>query len=92
MTSSFSANRASLLTLKVFTRCGFKPLACQMRRTVVSLSPVAAAIVRVLQWVALNGFSCVVLRITSAVRVSLTVRGLPGRDASFSRALIPPSR
>src|ERR1700722_15275674 len=83
MTSRFAANRTSLLILKVFTRCGFKPLACQIRRTVVSLSPVAAAMVRVLQCVALKGFSCVVLRITSAVRVSLIARGLLWCDPQF---------
>jgi hypothetical protein len=52
----------------------------------------AAAIVRVLQCVALKGFSCMVWRITSAVRASVMVRGLPGRDASFSSGSIPPSR
>src|SRR5262249_18953492 len=49
MASSFSANCGSLLTLKVLARCGFSPWVCQMRRTVDSLTPAAAAMVRVLQ-------------------------------------------
>jgi YD repeat-containing protein len=36
--------------------------ACQIRRTLASLTPAAAAIKRVLQWVALAGFSWVVMR------------------------------
>jgi hypothetical protein len=45
----FSANAGSLLILKVSTRCGFNPWARQMRRTLASLIPTAAAMVRVLQ-------------------------------------------
>ena len=56
MSSSFSVNWGSRLSLKVRTRCGFSPCACQMRRTLASLIPAAAAMVRVDQWVALTGF------------------------------------
>ena len=55
MSSSFSAKAGSLLILKVSTRCGFNPWARQMRRTLASLMPTAAAMVRVLQCVALLG-------------------------------------
>lgn len=62
-------------------RCGFSPCACHTRRTLASLIPKARAIVRVLQCVALEGFSCVVLRTTSSGSI---VCILPGREASFS--------
>jgi len=55
-----------------------------MRRTLASLIPTAAAMVRVDQWVALAGFSWVVLRMTSRF-VAAEMRGVrPGRGASFS--------
>src|SRR6516164_2184729 len=56
-----------------------------MRRTVASLIPISAAIVRVLQWVALAGLSCVVRRITSSLSLAEIVGLRPGRGASFSR-------
>ena len=56
MSSSFAVNSGSRLSLKVLTRCGFSPWARQMRRTLASLMPAAAAMVRVLQCVALAGF------------------------------------
>jgi hypothetical protein len=63
-----------------------------MRRTLASLMPVARAMVRVLQCVALGGFSCKVISTTFFTRPSLMMRVLPGRGASFSRAAMPPSR
>ena len=45
----FLDKAGSLLSLKVAVRCGFKPCACQIRRTLASLIPMAAAIERVLQ-------------------------------------------
>src|SRR6266853_181123 len=92
MASSFSANWGSLLTLKVRDKWGFRPFLCQIRRTLFSLRPVAAAIVRVLQWVALRGFSRVVFRITAWILADVIVGGLPGRGASLSSVAKPPSR
>src|ERR1039458_1809252 len=89
MASSFSANSGSLLTLKVRDRCGFKPCLCQMRRTLFSLRPAASAIVRVLQWVALKGLSCVVLQTTSCTLAGVMVGARPGRGASFSKPAKP---
>ena len=40
--------------------CGFRPLACQCRMTVLALTPSWAAILRVLQCVAASGLLCVV--------------------------------
>jgi len=47
---------------------------------------------RVLQCVALLGFSCVVFRITSWILADVMVGVLPGRGASLSSAARPPSR
>ena len=60
MSSSFSTNLGSRETLKPRTRCGFRPLACQCRITVLALTPNSAAILRVLQCVAAAGLVCVV--------------------------------
>ena len=88
MSSSFSAKCLSLLLLKLSTRWGFSPWACQMRRTVASLMPISAAMVRVLQWVALDGLDCVVLRTTSALSRTAMAGLRPLRGAS----LVRPSR
>ena len=90
--SSFSANWGSLLILNVRVRCGLRPCLRQIRRTLFSLRPVAAAIMRVLQWVAFEGLSCVVFRITSWIFAGVIVGVLPGRGASFSSAAKPPSK
>jgi len=63
-----------------------------MRRTLFSLRPVTLAMLRVLQCVAVTGFSCVVLRTTSAILAGVIVGVLPGRGASFSSACRPPSK
>src|ERR1039458_8410840 len=99
MASSFCANSGSLLTLNVRDRCGFKPCLCQMRRTLFSLRPAASAIVRVLQWVALKGLSCVVFQTTSCtlagVMVGCTARPrcifLQAGQAHFQEPLPPAS-
>jgi hypothetical protein len=44
MSSTFSENWGSLLTLKVRTRCGLSPLAFQIFHTANVLRPVALAI------------------------------------------------
>src|ERR1035441_7393835 len=81
MSSSFSANAGSLLILKVSTRCGFNPWARQMRRTLASLMPTAAAMVRVLQCVALAGCWRVV-RVTTRLVKRVPMVGLrPGHGA-----------
>ncbi len=65
MSPSFSSNRLSLESLKVLIRCGFKPLAAQMRPTVEGLTPTSLASDLRLQCVAPAGL---------AVSVSLTIR------------------
>src|SRR5260370_34756593 len=92
MASSFSANWGSLLSLKVRDKWGFRPFLCQIRRTLFSLRPVATAIVRVLQWVALRGFSRVVFRITAWILAGGIVVGLSRRWASLSHGAQPTSR
>src|SRR5712671_6693857 len=88
MSSSFSAKAGSLLILKLSTRCGFRPWWRQMRRTLASLIPAAAAMVRVLQWVALGGFWRVVMLTTRRMKLAPILGVRPGRGASFS----PPPR
>src|SRR5262249_11684553 len=63
-----------------------------MRRTVASLTPISAAIVRVLQWVALAGLDCVVLRINSSLSLAEMAGFPPGRGGSFCRAARTDSR
>src|SRR5437763_14812777 len=89
MVASFSANFLSLLTLKVSTRCGFSPLACQIRRTVASLTPISAAMVRVLQWVAFAGDDALVLRINSRFTAVAMSGFRPGREVAFSKPANP---
>jgi hypothetical protein len=64
MASSLLANSGSLLTLKLSTRCGLRPLARQMRPTVESDLPISRAIVLRDQCVALAGLLRVVFSIT----------------------------
>src|SRR6266852_5572331 len=84
MSETFSANKGSLLSLKVRNKCGFKPCFFQMRLTDASLRPAAAAILRVLQWVASLGFSWVVMRTICCTRLAEICGFRPGRGASFS--------
>src|SRR5215472_11644698 len=60
--------------------------------TVASLMPISAAIVRVLQWVVLDGFDCVVLRTTSAFSRAAMAGLRPGRGASWVRPSRPKLR
>lgn len=95
----FLGEAGSLLSLKVSLRCGFRPCARQMRRTLASLIPMAAAIERVLQRVALDGVCRVVLRMRSRTRCALIVGLRPGtkgvlcetRESEFEVSF-PPAR
>src|SRR5437667_12814844 len=84
MSSSFSAKAGSLLILKLSTRCGFRPWLRQMRRTLASLIPAAAAMVRVLQWVALGGFWRVVMLTTRRMKRAAVLGVRAGRGWLFS--------
>lgn len=87
MSSSFSTNFGSRETLNVSTRCGLRPWACQIRSTLLSLTPICSARRRVLQCVAAAGVVCVVRRTISAA----SMRGLrPLRGKSASIAARPP--
>ena len=71
MSRTFSANSGPVESLKVSTRCGFRPKARQMRQTAVWLSPAALASERLLQCVASAGAaSRVVVTARSTVRGS----------------------
>ena len=74
---SFSSNRGSLLTLKVRTRCGFKPCDCHTRWTKLCVVPIARAIVRVDQCVASFGVVCVVASIIRARSFACRSESLP---------------
>ena len=69
-------------SLNVSVWCGFNPNARQIRLTALWLIPVAAAIERVDQCVAVRGCSSSVFTITRSTSSSLIVRGLPGRGSS----------
>lgn len=71
MSSSFSTNFGSRETLSLRTRCGFNPLACPCRITVLGLTPNSAAILRVLQCVVAAGVLYVVSS-TSLITSTLT--------------------
>jgi hypothetical protein len=60
-----------------------------MQRALFSLTPAASAVVQVLHWVALEGFSCVVFRTTSCTLAAVIVGVRPGRGASFSKPAKP---
>lgn len=83
MSSTFSTNSGSLLSLKVRNKCGFNPCLFQMRRTDASLMPAAWAMVRVLQWVASvrRTICCTCLADICGLRL--------GRGASFSMPSSP---
>ena len=50
--ATFSTKKGSVESLKFSCKCGLRPKARQMRTMAFWLSPLAAAMVRVLQWVA----------------------------------------
>src|ERR1035441_4713773 len=89
MASSLSAKFGSLLTLKLSPRCGFSPLARQMRDTEAFEMPISRAIVRVDHCVALGGR----LSVGFAINLAGTAEPLngvrPGRGASFKSPSIP---
>ena len=74
---------------KGFLRCGFKPCACQMRRTLAALMPMTAAIERVLQCVALGGVCRVVLPISSRTCRALIFALRPGQGHPFRGLRVP---
>jgi hypothetical protein len=67
MSRTLSMNCGSGESLKASVWWGLSPKARQMRLTAVWLIPVAAAIERVDQWVALGGCSSSVLTITRSI-------------------------
>ena len=79
MSRTFSTKSGSLESLKVSTRCGFRPKARQMRQTAVWLSPVALASERVLQCVASAGVASRVVVTACSTCSSVILRGAPGR-------------
>ena len=83
MSSSFSTNLGSRDILKRLIRWGFRPLAFQMRCTVVSLTPATSASVLVLHCVAADGWVWVVRRTISAGSI-LGLRPPRGKSCSDS--------
>ncbi len=78
--TSFSSNRLSFDSLKVFTRCGASPRADQIRCTVAGLTPCALAMVRHDQCVSPGGLSRRVA-CTIAATFSALIDGLRPRPA-----------
>ena len=71
-------------SLKLSTRCGFRPKARQILEIADCDIPSAAAIDLVDQCVALGGCSSSVVTITASTCASVIVRGAPGRGSSRS--------
>src|ERR1035441_10278589 len=92
MASNLSANSGSLLTLKLSTRCGFSPLARQMRDTDAFETPISRAMVRVDQCVALAGVLSVVITIRVAVITGVIDGVRPDRGESLRSPATPCSR
>src|ERR1700751_2201117 len=82
MSRTFSTNIASVLSLKLFTKCGFKPKACQIRRTESWEMPASLAMSQLLQWVLAAGVVSKVFVTTSSTFSSEISRGAPLRGAS----------
>jgi hypothetical protein len=74
-------------SLKASLWWGLSPKARQIRLIVLWLIPVAAAIERVDQCVALAGCSSSVFTITRSTSASVIERGLPGRGSSCSPSI-----
>src|ERR1039458_580856 len=89
MSRTFSTSCGSVESLKYSLRWGCKPKACQIRCTLVWLSPLVAALDLVLQWVASRGVDSRVFTTTASTRSSLILRGAPLRGSS-SRPAPPP--
>lgn len=75
-------NSGSLESLKVSSKWGLRPKACQMRTTEFCETPASAAMSRVLQCVAFLGLLSKVLTMISSILSSPMVRGAPGRGSS----------
>ena len=75
--------------LECWLRCGCKPNATHIRRTVVWEKPVSAAIERIDQCVASNGVVRNVRSITAATWSSSIVRGRPGRASQVDHRSDP---
>jgi len=82
-------NRGSVLSLNVSLRWGARAKARQIRLIELWLKPVAAAIERVLQWVASRGADSSVSAMTRSTSASPIVRGAPGRGSSSSPSRRP---
>ena len=87
MSRTLLAKSGSLETLKGRTRCGLRPYSFQMRCTLVWLMPIAWAMVRTLQCVALAGRSFTVFSTILSLR-SRAIGFLPG---GLERPLINPA-
>ena len=74
---TFSTNWGSADSLKVSTRCAWRPNVCQIRAIVAFDRPTAAPKVRVLHCVISAAGASNVRVITATTRSSLTVRGRP---------------
>ena len=87
---SFCSNRLSLESLNVSTRCGWSPLADQIRCTVAGLTPCAFAIDRQLQCVSPGGLSCSVAA-TIAPAFPAGIEGLRPRPSRTLPSFASPS-
>ena len=76
MSWTLAANFGSFESLKVFTRCGFRPCAAQIRWTLRWLIPAALAIARHVQCVDSPGGSASVISTTRSM-ISGVSGGLP---------------
>jgi len=87
MSRVFSTNFGSVESLKVSLRCGWRLKALQIVFTLEREMPLARSMLRRLQWVASGGFSCSVLRTTSAIFSSVIFFFTPRRGLSLSPAM-----
>lgn len=88
---TFSTKNGSVESLKFSCQCGLRPKACQLRTMAFWFQPLAAAMGRVLQCVALAGRVSSVRVTTASTLASVSLRGCPGRGKSPS-ACSPPAR
>jgi hypothetical protein len=84
MSRTSSMNCGSGESLNASVWCALRPKARQIRLIALWLSPVAAAIDRVDQWVASGGCSASVVTITRSTSSSPIERGRPGPGSSCS--------
>jgi len=92
LSPSLFANSGSLLTLKLVTRCGFRPCVRQMRPTLDSEMPASRAMMLRDQCVAFTGLLCVVFSIIW-LTVWVEMDGVrPGLLASLRSPSTPSAR